>query len=120
MENIAFELQSKIKRITEVPNLQEMLELGLQKLDEEIHQMQVDKNKLQITEKSYKRQEFLRSNEEYEKRIIALENYLSINYDKIYHLEIQFAKKVGSNMDKRDESISNVGSNFASHNKAYE
>jgi hypothetical protein len=29
MEAIAFELQAKVKRITDVPNLQEMLELGV-------------------------------------------------------------------------------------------
>ena len=37
LEITALEMQNRIKKIADVPNLQEMLELGLQKLDEEIH-----------------------------------------------------------------------------------
>ena len=76
--------------------------------------MEVDRNKLQITEKQYKKQDFLQSNDEYEKRVLAIENMLSITYDKIYHLEVKFAIKTGSNLDKRDEN-SNMGSNVGSY-----
>jgi hypothetical protein len=42
---------------------------------------------------------------------------LSITYDKIYHLEVLYAVKSGNNMDKRDESNSNLDSNMGSQTK---
>jgi len=52
--------------------------------------MQVDKNKFEITEKQFKRVEFLKSNQDYEKRIVNAENELQAVYDKIYQLELHF------------------------------
>jgi hypothetical protein len=68
------ELERQINRLAVQPNRREILESNIRKLNDEIHTMQVDKNKFEITCKTYKVVEFSKEDLDQEKKIVEKEN----------------------------------------------
>ena len=68
------ELERQINRLAVKPNRREILESNIRKLNDEIHTMQVDKNKFEITCKTYKVVEFSKEDLDKEKKIVEKEN----------------------------------------------
>ena len=87
MESEAVFIQKKLRECADNPNMIEIYEEEMHKIDKEIHECRIDKNKLEKTEKQYKRITYLKENQEYEKKIVTLENVTQSTYENIWKIE---------------------------------
>lgn len=78
-----------------LPNQVEMLSNGMKGLDKEIHQARVDKEKLELTAKHFKKIKDVQDGMNYSSKIINLENNIQATYDRIFDLEMVLKKGRG-------------------------
>lgn len=81
------EIKRQLQRLELQPNRREILEANIRRLINDIRVMEVDKKKFEITEKSFKRIEYLQSDIDLERKIISLENLLQSTLDRIREME---------------------------------
>ena len=103
-------LQKKIMHLNNFPNQQEVLDKSIKSLDQQIHQANVDREKLELTAKRFKKVNILPSTTDYQNKIVVMDNYLQASYDRIFELEMQFKQGPGKK-DYTQENDAATGNN---------